>query len=245
MHKMTKRVAIWGSSGHARVLSEILAPQGYKVVAFFDNDRNAKSIMDGVPLFVGRLGLQDWLNTCSLSEGYAGKISGVVAIGGSRGYDRLRIQELMKDSGLTPLKVQHQSAYVSPTSSTGEGSQILAGSVISTMSEIGKASIINTNASVDHECFVGDGVHVAPGATLCGCVTLEDFTMVGAGAVVLPRIKVGSGSIIGAGSVVTKDIPSNVVVFGNPARIVREILSDKRMDDCKFLNLKPYPTIED
>jgi maltose O-acetyltransferase len=45
--------------------------------------------------------------------------------------------------------------------------------------------------------------------------------MVGIGAVVLPRIKIGSNAIIGAGAVVTKDVPDNAVAVGNPARVVR------------------------
>mgnify|MGYP003438996805 CR=1 FL=1 len=85
---------------------------------------------------------------------------------------------------------------------------------------VGQACIVNHRASIDHECIVGDGVHLAPGATLCGCVTLHDNVMIGAGAVILPRLSIGENSIIGAGAVVTRDVPPNVVVVGNPARKV-------------------------
>jgi sugar O-acyltransferase (sialic acid O-acetyltransferase NeuD family) len=135
----------------------------------------------------------------------------------------------MRAAGLKTPITKHPASFVSPSSSLGKGSQVLAGSVISVLSTIGEACIINTNASVDHECLIGDGVHIAPGATLCGCVTVERFSMIGAGAVVLPRTKIGEGSVIGAGSVVTKDIPSNVVAFGSPARVIREILPEESM----------------
>ncbi len=46
---------------------------------------------------------------------------------------------------------------------------------------------------------------------------------IGANSVVLPGVTIGENSVIGAGSVVTKDIPSNVVAVGNPCRVVREI----------------------
>jgi acetyltransferase-like isoleucine patch superfamily enzyme len=86
---------------------------------------------------------------------------------------------------------------------------------------IGDACIVNSSANVDHECVLGHGVHIAPGATLTGCVEVGDRSFIAAGAVVLPRIKIGSDSIIGAGSVVTRDIPDNVIAFGSPARIIR------------------------
>jgi acetyltransferase-like isoleucine patch superfamily enzyme len=82
--------------------------------------------------------------------------------------------------------------------------------------------IINTAATVEHESVLGDGVHVAPGATVAGCVTVGSYSMIGVGAVVLPRVVIGSNTIIGAGAVVTRDIPDRKVAYGNPARIQRE-----------------------
>ena len=55
-----------------------------------------------------------------------------------------------------------------------------------------------------------------------GCVSIGDFAFIGAGATVLPNLKIGKNSIIGAGAVVTKDVPDNVVVYGNPAKFIRE-----------------------
>ena len=78
--------------------------------------------------------------------------------------------------------------------------------------------IVNHGATVDHECVLADGVHVAPGATLCGCVTVDAHAMVGAGAVVLPRIRIGARAIVGAGAVVTRDVPADCTVVGSPAK---------------------------
>lgn len=54
-------------------------------------------------------------------------------------------------------------------------------------------------------------------------VHIKDNVWIGANAVVIPGVTIGENSVIGAGSVVTKDIPANVVAVGNPCRILREI----------------------
>ena len=56
--------------------------------------------------------------------------------------------------------------------------------------------------------------------------------MIGAGAIILPGVSIGDNSVIGAGSVVTKDIPANVVAVGNPCKVLREIDEN----DIKYYN---------
>ena len=56
-------------------------------------------------------------------------------------------------------------------------------------------------------------------------ITIEDDAWIGAGAIILPNVTIGKGSIIGAGSVVTKNVPSYVIYAGNPARYIRTIAS--------------------
>jgi acetyltransferase-like isoleucine patch superfamily enzyme len=89
--------------------------------------------------------------------------------------------------------------------------------------QLGRASIVNTAASVDHECVVGEGAHICPGARLAGCVTLANFVTIGTGAIVLPRVHVGEGSIVGAGSVVLRDVGAGQVVAGSPAKVLRTV----------------------
>ena len=54
-------------------------------------------------------------------------------------------------------------------------------------------------------------------------IRIEDDAWIGAGAIILSDITIGAGAVVGAGSVVTKDVPSGVVVVGNPANILRSI----------------------
>jgi len=100
----------------------------------------------------------------------------------------------------------------------------------------------NLTAVDDAHIYVGDYVMFGPNVTIATAghpvnpplrrhgqvqynldVHIEENVWVGAGAIILPGITIGKNSVIGAGSVVTKDIPANVVAVGNPCRVLRPI----------------------
>ncbi len=74
-------------------------------------------------------------------------------------------------------------------------------------------------------------------------ITIDDHVWICSGAVILGGVHIGKNSIVAAGSVVTKDVPDNVIVAGVPARVVRPIDEEDRMDvwDTYVKNLMPLP----
>lgn len=207
---------LWGSKGHGLVLLDVILAVGGIVTAVFDSDPNATSIMAEAPLYRGPDGFNEWCRTVSPRPGRCA----AVAIGGKGGRDRLEISRRLLANNLRLPALVHPSASVSPASVLRQGAQILATGVVASGAIIGDLSIVNNGANVDHECTLGIGVHVAPGAVLCGAVTLDDFAFIGAGAVVLPGLKVGRDAVVGAGAVVTRDVPAGSTVIGNPARLM-------------------------
>ncbi|CAB3701318.1 acetyltransferase [Achromobacter aegrifaciens] len=208
---------IWGSAGHALVLADLLSLKGERVIALFDNNPDATSVLDGVPLYHGAQALKNWVQAQDSRRGR----QAAVAIGGSRGADRQSISDLLRDHGFTLPPLIHPTAYVTPSARISEGCQLLANSMIGSAVRVMRDCVINSSANIDHECLLSPGVHVAPGATLCGCVSVGENTMIGAGACILPRVKIGANCIIGAGSVVLRDVPDFSVVVGNPARTIK------------------------
>jgi len=84
---------------------------------------------------------------------------------------------------------------------------------------------------IGNDVFIGPNVtftndkYPKSGNTAFCCLKtcIEDGASIGGGAVILPGIRIGRGSIVGAGAVVTKDVPDGVTVVGNPARIIKKI----------------------
>lgn len=212
-----KKVIFWGATGHARVLKELMDRLDIELVALFDNNESLTRPFDDIPLYFGERGFIEWRHA-NPEIGFAC----LVAIGGARGKDRVEIQRFLEGHGIMPVTAIHPAAFVASGVRISKGSQVLAGATVCVDVSMGEACIINTSVSVDHECVLGDGVHIAPGATIAGCVSVGEYSLVGAGAVVLPRIRIGKNSIVGAGSVVTRDVPDGKIAYGNPARIVRD-----------------------
>lgn len=209
---VVRHVIIWGGTGQAKVLREALA-EGTKVVAVFDSREVAPPFSD-VPLFHGESGFNDWKMRCQGEH----QLGACIAVGGTRGVERLQLQRWLADNGYPPLTVVHRRAFVAADAALGLGCQILAMAAVCSAARLGDAVIINTSASIDHDCVIGNGVHVAPGARLAGEVTVGNYAFIGTGAVVLPRVHIGDGAIVGAGAVVTRDVPKSTTVAGNPAR---------------------------
>ena len=89
---------------------------------------------------------------------------------------------------------------------------------------IGAHCIINSASIIEHDCYIGNFVHIGPGVVVCGNATVGDGVLIGANATILPGVSIGSWSIIGAGAVVTMDVNSGSTVAGIPAKIQSQLL---------------------
>jgi sugar O-acyltransferase (sialic acid O-acetyltransferase NeuD family) len=209
-------VIIYGGTGQAKVVRPIIEERGARVVAVFDDTPDLRSPFPDVPIYRGWDSFLRWI-----AERQRAELGFCVAIGNPHGRARLRLHAQLKGEGLIPVSVIHSSASVAANASIGEGCQIMAGAVVGVEARLGQCVIVNTRASVDHEDVLEDGAEVAPGATLCGAVRMEEASWVCAGATVLPRLRIGADAIVGAGAVVTRDVVPRTTVVGVPARLMK------------------------
>lgn len=95
---------------------------------------------------------------------------------------------------------------------------------------IGTGSWLLKHSHVGHDAQVGSYVTIATGAVVGGYCVIGDGVRIGLNATILPFRSVGAGAHVGAGAVVTRDVPAGMTVVGNPARM----LSDNERDVRPF-----------
>ena len=192
---------LYGASGHAKVIIDILEASGVQVEGLIDDNPNI-----------------DQLQGYPVRHTFTGESPFIISIGNNK--IRKQVAERLQTAY---GKAIHPSAILSPTAKIGDGTVVMQGAIIQADAKIGKHCIINTGSSIDHECLIGDYVHISPHATLCGNVHIGEGSWIGAGTTIIPNLNIGKWSMIGAGSVITEDIPDHVLAFGNPCRIVRHL----------------------
>lgn len=191
---------LYGASGHAKVIIDILEANGQKI----------DFIVDDNPALTELLGYEVRRNTGEYDEA-------IVSIGSCE--IRKKVVEGL-NVGKYATSV-HPSAVVSPRATINEGTVVMQGAIVQSCAKIGKHCIVNTGASVDHDCEIGDFVHVAPHATVLGGVKVGEGSWIGAGAVVKQYITVGKNCMIGAGAVVLHDVPDGATVVGVPGKEIK------------------------
>jgi len=206
-------VVIYGAGGQARVLLELMDRAGICPIAGIldDNPEFAGLKIDGIPVLGPIDRLASLIRVHRIHRA-------VIAVGNN--IHRKKLADHARALGLRLPVLIHPQAYVSPTAKLGEGTVVMAGAVVSAHVTMGELGIINTRASVDHDCLLGDCVHIAPGVALAGGVTVGNGALIGVGAAVIPGLCIGDDSVVGAGAVVIRDVPSNTTVVGNPARVI-------------------------
>lgn len=201
------RLAILGASGHGKVVADVAECCGWSELVFFDDAWPTRTT-NGVWTIVG--------NTESLLaclEEFDGVIVGI----GNNRIRQEKMQMLMR-KGARLISLLHPHAVVSRHAVVGTGSVIMAGAVINVGSVIGLGAILNTSSSVDHDCSLGDFVHVSPGANLAGGVEVGQRSWIGIGASVRQLVKIGAEAVVGAGAAVVGDVADGITVVGVPAR---------------------------
>lgn len=199
------RLAILGASGHGRVIADAALLAGWLEVVFFDD----APVAGGAPWRI--LG-----DTKALLASHTRFDGAIVGIGNND--VRLAKHRELASRGIRMVSIVHPAAVVSPRACVGEGSAVLAGGIINPFATTGVACIVNTGASVDHDCILADGVHVSPGARLGGTVRVGECSWVGIGAAVREGICIGARVKVGAGAAVVDDVADDATVVGVPAR---------------------------
>lgn len=201
---MSRTLHIIGAGGHAKFVVAVAVACGHTDIELYDDDASLHgSELLGFPI----------IGAVNKSQGPA---SVIIAIGDN--HIRQKLSEMLHARQWATL--QHPSAVVDDSVFVGMGTVIGPHVVVNPDARIEAQAILNSACVIEHDCRVGNYVHIAPNATLTGGVEVGDYSLIGAGAVVLPNRVIVGDCVVGAGSVVTGHVPEGARVAGVPARLL-------------------------
>jgi len=213
--KPVQKIAVYGAGGFARevawLISDIHKGQSPQVTCFIDdNPQNVGRVINGIPVLSLEQALERFPD-----------IAVAVSIGSP--HIRERVARKVAQASLPFVTLVHPRVEMSEFVQIGDGSIITAGNILTVNITIGQQVHINLDCTIGHDVIIEDFATLAPGVHVSGWVHIGKRVYIGTGAAIIngtseKPLKIGSDSVIGAGAVVTKDIPPGVTAVGVPAR---------------------------
>lgn len=208
---MIKNLYIVGAGGLGREVKAMIQQMPeWNVRGFYDDGKIKGTLCEGIECLGG---IEDLI---SIDE----RIFVVLALGEPRLKENIG-QRLKENKFIQFPTLIHPRATLLDTSTIqlGAGSIITAGVILTAQITIGEHVLINLNATIGHDSVIGNYCSIMPGANLAGHVSVDDKVLIGSGANILNKKSIGVGARVGAGAVVTKDVPPHTTVVGVPAKI--------------------------
>jgi len=202
-------LVVVGAGGHAVSVANVAISAGYVVKCFVGNEK-------GVRILLGFHVVRDLAELDDLDSHSYG-----IAVGDNAARERVYNKLVEKHGSLRFPALLHASAVVSSFASVGSGTVVMPNAVVGPNSQVGRFCLINTQASIDHDCIMRDFSSLGPRAVTGGGVHIGLRSAVAIGATIKHGLKIGDDSVLGANSYLNRDLPNNLVAYGTPARQVR------------------------
>lgn len=207
------RIIVIGGGGHARVLASMLLKTGYEIAGYTDPADRGE--LFGAPY----LGTDDVLGGI-MADGAPHQAA--IGVGKLDAADiRLALYARLAGLGFDLPVIVSSRAVVNRDVALGAGTVVFDGAVVNCGARIGRACILNTNSTVEHDCRLDDDVHLAPAAALSGAVAIGAHCLIGTGACVIQGVKISARIVVGAGAAVVSDLTEPGIYIGCPAKRLR------------------------
>lgn len=205
-----KNLVIVGSSGFAKEIKWIIdrinevTPQ-YNFIGYIDKEQKDNVIGD-----------DDYI------VNYPKKLAVVIAIADPSIRKNI-VNKYSSNHNLLFPNIIDPSVIMSDSVQIGQGNIIGIGCILSVDVSLSDFCIINSDCTIGHGAIVGSYTTVYPSVNISGNVCLEKNVSIGVGTQVLQGLSIGERTIVGAGAVVTKDLQSDCVAVGVPAKVIKEL----------------------
>jgi sugar O-acyltransferase (sialic acid O-acetyltransferase NeuD family) len=210
-----ENIVLIGGGLHSNVCIDIIEKESkYKIIGIIDSAADIGTEMFGYPV----IGRQEEIIELKAKYDIKG---GLIAIGDN--YARCFVRDFIvsKLPDFDFVNAIHPTVPIGRNVKIGVGNVIMAGVIINPDSEIEDFCILNTGAQLEHNCFMGSFSHLSAGSVTGGKVRIGRFSAITLNVTIIDRLNIGENTVVGSGSVVLKDLPDNVLAYGNPAKIIR------------------------
>lgn len=205
---MSKELAIYGAGGLGKEILALVEDK-YKVLGFVDDFSTGNII--GEYKVIGNI---EWL----LSRN---TITNVIVCIANVEIRKKIVKRLKENKNIVFPTIIADSVKTSKYNQIGEGCIICDNSVLTVKVVIEDFCIIDVNSTIGHESHLNKYVTLYPSVNVSGNIEIGECTEIGTGSQIIQKINIGSNVIVGAGSVVIRDIPSNCTAVGVPAKPIK------------------------
>lgn len=176
---MKEKIVLIGGGGHCKVVIDAIRNGGrFDIFGIVDSNIKIGDRVLGVPV----KGDDSELKKIFIKGGVKNAFISVGSTGDSS--VRVKLAGKAEEVGFNLPVIIHPSSVIAEDVYIGKGTFVAALVAVNTGTKIGNNVILNTRSSIDHDCLIGDFVHVAPGATLSGGVRIDEGIHIGTGATV-------------------------------------------------------------
>ena len=211
-----KKIILIGGGNHAHYTIDILERVGnYEIVGIIDSVCEIGSERFGYKV----IGRQE--NIVNIAKHYNIN-SGIISVGDNWSRKLIYNQIISLIPDFEFVNAIHPSVIIGNNVKIGKGIIAMAGCIFNPKSVIGDFCFFATGAQVEHDCVFNDFSSMSAGSITGGFVKVGKYSAITLGVTVIDRVQIGENSVVGSGSLVLKDIPDNVLVYGNPCKVIRE-----------------------
>lgn len=210
-----KKIVIFGAGGFGREIQWLIESINeekptWELIGYIDDGLSVGTMRDGYRV----LGGMEYLKTCQET------LSVACAIGNAKVRKKLA-ETITANDHLEFPNLIAPGVLMSKRVEMGRGNLICAANVLTTDIQIGDFNILNLDCTIGHDVNLASYITVYPSANISGCVSVSSCCEIGTGTQIIQGIRIAGNVIIGAGSVVVKDLPEPGVYVGVPAKKIR------------------------
>ena len=211
-----ENIAIFGAGGFGREVHFLLErvntiSKRFNFLGYFDDGFEKGKVINGYPVLGGINELNDFHEPIAVA----------IALG-DPGIKKKVIENITNTNVTFPTLIDPGVLIGDMTyNKIGKGCIICASVIITVNIKIGDFVILNLSCTVGHDTIIGNYSSFMPTVNISGEVIIEDCVYVGTGAKIINQLTIGQNTIVGAGAVVSKSLPSNCTAVGVPAKVIK------------------------